>query len=631
MLIFSFCRAENLAVSIKTFRGDAQTIVQENSSLLDDIPHTLRLGFPDVVFPGDQRNELYIKLWCGNFGVSNSSSGRLSLGRPLNGNVQITTEVKDSTGRTVENVISQGSGEPLMSQFHSMVFHRTSEPTFGELIKIVLPPGDQVPNWHLFFTFRNRSGREKSKVNSDVVDRPFGFAFQPLFPDASTFIEDGSHTLLMYRADKLSQLSPDTYLTSPSTLNVGIKADIPPEMQKLAPLLRDTLTIRSSLCSTKFTQNPILFGLLHWEHATDKETLPTLLTRFTFVGESEIVKFLRDIFQALFGILISQNNQSGEMDLLVFNALVTVLGIVQDRRFSNFQPVLDVYIEKHFDCAAAASHMIHSMNRLLANPASEDTAPNLRAALKVWHSIFRFIARSRELQKAKEITILGGGATAEHLESTFRQELRAHLSAVTHMMSISSPAVVGTQTIALQHFTSILPELEKIFSIGELVSIATTFANAVTASKGKVVIWKLIMYLQMVKGFLFDNDYTRPLLIDAVVIWIQPHFGRYDEYLHTDVNDTDFVRDAARQTWLENTRLCVAILAIMLDKLQHNLVNPNIKADHRAYSQEQENVEILLPLLPRFASFPDVIGSRLTCFKDYSIHIGSSSRRRPAK
>lgn len=600
---------------------------------MDDIPHTLRLSFPDVVFPGDQRNELYIKLWCGNFGASYNNPGRLSLGRPPN--IQITTEVKDYTGRIVENVISQGSGEPLMSQFHSMVFYRTSEPTFGELIKIMLPPGNPVPNWHLFFTFRNRSGRERSRVNSDVVDRPFAFAFQPLFPDGSTFIEDGSHTLIMYRADKLSQLSPDIYLTSPSTLNVGMKADqltIPLEMQKMVTPLRDTLTIRSSLCSTKYTQNPILFGLLHWEHAADKETLSTLLTRFTFVGEGEIVKFLRDIFQALFGILISQNNQSGEMDLLVFNALVTVLGIVQDRRFSNFQPVLDVYIEKHFDCAAAASHMIHSMNRLLVNPTSEEAASNLRAALKVWHYIFKFIARSRELQKAKEITMVGGGATAEHLESTFKRELRAHLSEVTRMMSTSSPAIVGTQTIALQHFTSILPELEKVFSIVELVSIATTFANAVTANKGKIVVWKLIMYLHMVKGFLLDNDHSRPLLIEAVVIWIKPHFGRYDEYLHTSASDPDSVRDTARQTWLESTRLCVTILAVMLDKLQYNLVNPNIKADHRAYRQEQENVETLLPLLPRSAYFLDpVIGNRLTRFVDYLIHIGNFSRRQPAK
>ncbi|KXN90212.1 Dedicator of cytokinesis protein 3 [Leucoagaricus sp. SymC.cos] len=600
--VSSVILAEMLAVSIKIFRGDAPAVVRENPSLLHDIPHTLRLGFPDVVFPGDKRNELYIKLWCGDFGASNNTSGRLSLGRPPNGNVQITTEIKDQNGRMVENVISQGSGEPLMSQFHSMVFHRTVEPTFGELIKIKLPP-NEVPNWHLFFTFRNRSGREKAggKSGTDTLDRPFAFAFQPLFPDSSAFVEDGSHTLVMYRADRISQLTPDIYLPSPSTLSAGQKADqlaIPPELQKLAPPLKDTLTIRTSLCSTTLTQNPTLFQLLGWESISDKDTLSHLLTRFTFVGEGEIVKFLRDIFEALFGILVSQNNQSGEMDLLVFNALVTVLGIVQDRRFSNFQPVLEVYIEKHFTCAGATSHIIHSMNRLLINPTSEETAHHLRAALKVWHYIFKFIARSRELQKAKEIG-MGGGAIAEHFEATFKRELRAHISEVTRMMSISSPAIVGTQTIALQHFTSILPELEKIFTNVELVSIATTFANAVTANKGKIVIWKLIMYLHMVKGFLFDHTQSRPLLVEAVVIWIKPHFGRYDEYLHTSTHDSDAVRDAARLTWLESIRLCITIIAVMLDKLQQNLVKPEIRVDNRKYRQEQENVDCLLSLLPR--------------------------------
>jgi dedicator of cytokinesis protein 3 len=241
------------------------------------------------------------------------------------------------------------------------------------------------------------------------------------------------------------------------------------------------------------------------------------------------------------------------------------------------------------------------MNRLLINPTSEETGPNLRAALKVWHYIFKFIARSRELQKAKEIG-MGGGAIAEHLETSFKRELRAHLNEVTRMMSISSPAIVGTQTIALQHFTSILPELERMFTIVELVSIATTFANAVTANKGKIVVWKLIMYLHMVKGFLFDNAHSRPLLVEAVSTWIKPHFGHYDEYLHTSVHDSDSVRDTARQTWLESTRLCVTILAVMLDKLQQNLVSPKIRAESQAYRQEQENVEFLLPLLPRFVT-----------------------------
>ncbi|KAF8198257.1 C2 domain in Dock180 and Zizimin proteins-domain-containing protein [Mycena galopus ATCC 62051] len=598
-------RADMLAVTIKIFRDDAPTLVRENTSLLQDMPHTLRLGFPDVVFPGDVRNELYIKLWSGEFTPTNMGSGRLSVAQfargqmaAMSNNVQVTVEVRDQNGQTVETVISQGSGEPLMTQFHSMVFQRCNESTFGELIKVQLPP-QGIPLWHLFITFRNRSGtgRGSARGNTDNFERPFAFAFQPLFPDKRAFVEDGSHTQVLYRADKMSQISSDIYLTAPSwmcTKQWPEQLLLHPEMLRLAPPLRNTLTLRSSLCSTKFTQNAVLLSLLSWDQLADRELLSTVLTKFTFVGEGEIVKFLRDIFDSLFGILVSQNNQSGEMDGLVFNALITVLGIVQDRRFSNFQPVLDVYIEQHFSCAAASSHMIHSMTRLLANPTSTESASPLRAALKVWHYIFKFIARSRELQKAKELG-MGGGATADHLESTFKRELRSHLAEVTRMIaSTSPPSIIGMQTIALQHFTFILPELSKIFSTVELVSIATSFANAVTVGKGKIVIWKLIMYLQIVKGFLFDNPESRPLLVEAVVIWIKPHFGRYDEY-HS--NELESAKDAARVSWLESIRLCVTIVAVMLDKLQQNLVDPAIVVDRNRLRKEQDNVENLLPLI----------------------------------
>src|SRR5580658_7797271 len=72
-------RAEMLVLSVKIYHGDARTIMKENTSLLQDTPLTLRLGFPDVVFPGDVRNELYIKLWSGDFSGTHNGSGRLSV------------------------------------------------------------------------------------------------------------------------------------------------------------------------------------------------------------------------------------------------------------------------------------------------------------------------------------------------------------------------------------------------------------------------------------------------------------------------------------------------------------------------------------------------------------------------
>lgn len=589
-----------LAVSVKIFHGDVSTIIRENMSLLQDIPLTLRLGFPDVVFPGDIRNELYIKLWSGEFPTSHAQSARLSMVNfarpgPLAQNVQVSIEVRDFTGKAVENAISLGSGEPPVTQFHSIVFARNNQPTYGELIKLQLPLRG-VPNWHLFFTFRNRTGNRALGP-----DRPFAFAFQPLFPGQGAFLEDGSHTLVLYKADRLSQITPEMYLTSSPWVLPGQRPDqvtVSPDLQRLGPPLRDTLIIRSSLCSTKFTQNPVLLSLLKWEQISDKELLSTVLSKFTFVGEGEIVKFLRDIFDSLFGILVSQINQSGEMDHLVFNALATVLGIVQDRRFSNFQPVLDVYIEQHFNCPSASSRMLKSMDRLLKNPTGTDTASPLRAALKVWHYIFKFITRARELQQSTELGT--GGATAEHLEATFKKEVRTHLMEVNRMMATSSPpSIIGTQTIALQHFTSILPELAKILSTIELVTVATNFANAISNAKGKIIIWRLIMYLQIVKGFLFDDPQSRTLLVQAVVLWIKPYFGRYDEFTQTQPGDSDSVKDASRVSWMESVRLCVTILAVMLDKLQQQLVSSTVLSDRVLFRQEQDNVEYLLMLLPR--------------------------------
>lgn len=600
-----------LATSIKIFYGDADTIIRENSSLLHDTPLTLRLGFPDVVFPGDVRNELYIKLWSGDFSSSQTNGARRSFANFARGqvgtvssNVQVSIEVRDQSGRLVESVISRCSGEPEVTTWNSMVFQRSSQPTFGELIKVKLPASG-AQQWHLFFTFRQRNVRERpssSRSNNDSVEKPFAFAFLPLFPDGRAFLEDGEHTLALYQAGNIAQLSPKHYLDAAPWILPNQKPEqvaIPVEMQRLAPLLRDSLIIRSSLCSTRFTQNSVLLSLLNWQGIPDKDLLSTILTKFTFVGEVEIVKFLRDIFDALFAILVSPFNQSREMDSLVFNAIVTVLGIVQDRRFSNFQPVLDVYIERHFNCAAASSHMIHSMTVLLKNPTSGETASSLRAALKVWHYIFKFIARSRELQKAKEIS-MGGDTTVDHLENSFRRELQAHLDEVTRMMSTTSPAsIIGTQTIALQHFTSILPELAKVFSIESVVKIVTTFANAMVVKKGKIVIWKLIMYLQIVRGFLLDIPSSRATLVQAVVLWIQPHFGRFDEFLWIQPGDSESAKDTARVAWLESVRLSVTIVAVMLDKLQQSLVNPDIQRNANALRQEQYNIEDVLSLLPR--------------------------------
>jgi dedicator of cytokinesis protein 3 len=51
-------RAQYIAVGVKIFHGEAETIIKENPSICQDAALTARLGFPDVVFPNDSRNEV---------------------------------------------------------------------------------------------------------------------------------------------------------------------------------------------------------------------------------------------------------------------------------------------------------------------------------------------------------------------------------------------------------------------------------------------------------------------------------------------------------------------------------------------------------------------------------------------
>lgn len=116
----------------------------------------------------------------------------------------------------------------------------------------------------------------------------------------------------------------------------------------------------------------------------------------------------------------------------MFDALVTVLSIVQDRRFTLFKPVLDTYIDQHFASASVWNQLIRSMSMLLADKSSKQ----LRAAIKVWHYIFRLISRSRQIQKKKDAGMGGTSSRlTEHLESSFKSGLACECQMITLLLT----------------------------------------------------------------------------------------------------------------------------------------------------------------------------------------------------
>lgn len=80
----------------------------------DEFPHLVhgnvsfarKMGFPEVIFPGDVRNDLYLTLVNGEFSKGTKGSYK---------NIEVTVVVCDEKGEIVPNIISLGAGAPTSS------------------------------------------------------------------------------------------------------------------------------------------------------------------------------------------------------------------------------------------------------------------------------------------------------------------------------------------------------------------------------------------------------------------------------------------------------------------------------------------------------------------------------------
>lgn len=93
-----------------------------------------------------------------------------------------------------------------------------------------------------------------------------------------------------------------------------------------------------------------LLGLLNW--TSHKESLEQSLKALMSVNPEEVVKFLQDILDALFNILV-QNDNPSKYNHLVFNCLLRLIEIVSDLKYQHFQSVLDLYINESFSSTLA--------------------------------------------------------------------------------------------------------------------------------------------------------------------------------------------------------------------------------------------------------------------------------------
>uniref|UniRef100_A0A670IL08 Dedicator of cytokinesis 3 n=1 Tax=Podarcis muralis TaxID=64176 RepID=A0A670IL08_PODMU len=498
-----------LIISLQLLRGEMEQIRREYPMIFNrGVAITRKIGFPDVIMPGDIRNDLYLTLEKGDFERG---------GKSVQKNIEVTMYVLYADGEILKDCISLGSGEPSRSLYHSFVLYHSNSPRWGEVIKLPIPI-DRFRGSHLRFEFRHCSTKDKGEK------KLFGFAFTPLMRDDGTTLSDDIHELYVYKCDENSTFNNHAlYLGLPCCKEDYNGCPNIPSSLIFQRSTKESFAISTQLSSTKLTQNVDLLALLKWKAYPDR--VMDILGRLRHVSGEEIVKFLQDILDTLFVILDDNTEKYG---LLVFQSLVFIINLLRDSKYFHFRPVMDTYIQKHFAGALAYKELIRCLKWYMDRSAELVRQDHIQEAMRALEYLFKFIVQSR---------ILYSRATCGMEEEQFRasiQELFQSIRFVLSLDSRSSETLIFTQAALLNSFPAIFDELLQMFTVQEVAEFVrgTLGSMPSTVHIGQSMdVVKLQSIARTVDSRLFSFSESRRILLPVVLHHIHLHLRQQKELL----------------------------------------------------------------------------------------------------
>ncbi|XP_078717845.1 dedicator of cytokinesis protein 1-like isoform X3 [Lampetra fluviatilis] len=496
-------KGQGLYVSLKMLHGDIKQIRQEFPHLVDRSTAIARkLGFPEIIMPGDVRNDIYVTLLNGEFDKGNKTTPK---------NTEVTMCVCDEEGKVLENVICLGAGTNPVTEYKSVVYYQVKAPQWFETVKVAVPIEDMYRS-HLRFTFRHRSSVE-SKDRSEKV---FGMAFVKLMRYDGTTLLDNTHTLIVYKGDtkKLEDASAYLGLTSMEDRSTLQSPSKPLPASSLA-VSKERLYISTLVCSTKLTQNVELLGLLKWR--SNPNILEANLRQLMKVNGEEVVKFLQDTLDALFNIMM-ENSESEVYDRLVFDALIFIIGLIADRKFQHFHPVLEAYISQHFSATLAYAKLTKVLKYYVDNVQAKDIADPLLRAMKSLEYVFKFIVRSR---------ILFVQLYEDKDREEFEDSLRELFKSINNMMRNTQDSTLLVQGAAMKYLPLIVRDVRGVFHLTELSHLFQEFIRNIPQER--LTKQKLCCMTEMVYRDLFLHKECRDVLLPMMTEQLKSYLEKMEE------------------------------------------------------------------------------------------------------
>ncbi|ERE75225.1 dedicator of cytokinesis protein 3 [Cricetulus griseus] len=473
--------SHGLIISLQLFRGDMEQIRRENPMIFNrGLAITRKLGFPDVIMPGDIRNDLYLTLEKGDFERG---------GKSVQKNIEVTMYVLYADGEILKDCISLGSGEPNRSSYHSFVLYHSNSPRWGEIIKLPIPI-DRFRGSHLRFEFRHCSTKDKGEK------KLFGFAFSPLMRDDGTTLSDDIHELYVYKCDENSTFNNHAlYLGLPCCKEDYNGCPNIPSSLIFQRSTKESFFISTQLSSTKLTQNVDLLALLKWKAFPDR--IMDILGRLRHVSGEEIVK-------------------------------VFIINLLRDIKYFHFRPVMDTYIQKHFAGALAYKELIRCLKWYMDCSAELIRQDHIQEAMRALEYLFKFIVQSR---------ILYSRATCGMEEEQFRSSIQELFQSIRFVLSLdsrNSETLLFTQAALLNSFPTIFDELLQMFTVQEVAEFVrgTLGSMPSTVHIGQSMdVVKLQSIARTVDSRLFSFSESRRILLPVVLHHIHLHLRQQKELL----------------------------------------------------------------------------------------------------
>ena len=343
----------------------------------------------------------------------------------------------------------------------------------------------------------------------------------------------------------------------------------------------EVLRVRTTMCSTKKTQNGVLHDLINWK-TLDSKDLDTVIDSclgktpgVNSLTHDEIFKFLREIMDALCSIFVDKRGQLKQM-LPVFHLFAYVLEHFTKSHFKPFQTILESYIRDSFRNPKMHKVLLQCVDYYMKWIEDEAAVKSNPRELKVFlnfMSSFNYIIWIINESRSQD-------PTADKTINEFKGALLDLMTRVNRLMQLEKPdrvKIVRGKTV--NHYPQVIDHLLGIFTPSEVSVITAGFLDVVPLNEFNKD--RLALIKHICEGPVFKDGTARREVLAAILKTLT-------EFLKVEEHDTRTAKELATK-YKEQQEMCIKIVMTMLEVVQEE--------------DDKVSVNAIVELLPSLLSF----------------------------